>query len=236
MEESDCIPMNVVDWTNTCLGHGECDKEILKAVLNDNEPTMTDYLVEKIPDNCLVISISELYKTTTIFEKLLKIPPDIKKSVINIFRKTQKSCYRTIQDMITTDGGRKVQCNTYEAMYSVMTMSGIIAFLWMLSTRIGMNDIIFSITPEDFNVTSRARAQDLIFKWDNACGANDIIFTYEDYEQMRQAFKSSLNSAANKVIESLAKAKGIGRNDKCPCGSGKKFKQCHARAGLDFLI
>ena len=23
--------------------------------------------------------------------------------------------------------------------------------------------------------------------------------------------------------------KGIGRNDLCPCGSGKKFKQCHGR-------
>jgi preprotein translocase subunit SecA len=24
---------------------------------------------------------------------------------------------------------------------------------------------------------------------------------------------------------------GVGRNDKCPCGSGKKFKQCHGRPG-----
>ncbi|MEM8754155.1 MAG: SEC-C metal-binding domain-containing protein, partial [Pseudomonadota bacterium] len=22
----------------------------------------------------------------------------------------------------------------------------------------------------------------------------------------------------------------VGRNDACPCGSGKKFKQCHGRA------
>ncbi|MEY2731016.1 MAG: hypothetical protein RL584_2142, partial [Pseudomonadota bacterium] len=22
----------------------------------------------------------------------------------------------------------------------------------------------------------------------------------------------------------------VGRNDPCPCGSGKKFKQCHGRA------
>ncbi len=24
---------------------------------------------------------------------------------------------------------------------------------------------------------------------------------------------------------------GVGRNDRCPCGSGKKFKQCHGRPG-----
>ena len=23
----------------------------------------------------------------------------------------------------------------------------------------------------------------------------------------------------------------VGRNDKCPCGSGKKYKQCHGRPG-----
>jgi len=25
------------------------------------------------------------------------------------------------------------------------------------------------------------------------------------------------------------KIKDIGRNDKCPCGSGKKFKKCHGK-------
>jgi preprotein translocase subunit SecA len=27
----------------------------------------------------------------------------------------------------------------------------------------------------------------------------------------------------------------VGRNDKCPCGSGKKYKQCHGRAGAEPL-
>ncbi|HXK74078.1 MAG TPA: SEC-C metal-binding domain-containing protein, partial [Bacteroidales bacterium] len=25
--------------------------------------------------------------------------------------------------------------------------------------------------------------------------------------------------------------KKVGRNEPCPCGSGKKYKQCHGRAG-----
>ncbi|MCX6797421.1 MAG: SEC-C metal-binding domain-containing protein [Candidatus Doudnabacteria bacterium] len=25
------------------------------------------------------------------------------------------------------------------------------------------------------------------------------------------------------------KYKGVGRNDPCPCGSGKKFKRCHGK-------
>jgi len=27
----------------------------------------------------------------------------------------------------------------------------------------------------------------------------------------------------------------IGRNDPCPCGSGKKYKECHEREGSAFL-
>ncbi len=27
----------------------------------------------------------------------------------------------------------------------------------------------------------------------------------------------------------------IGRNDRCPCGSGKKYKDCHERDGSSFL-
>ncbi len=27
----------------------------------------------------------------------------------------------------------------------------------------------------------------------------------------------------------------IGRNEKCPCGSGRKYKDCHEREGSDFL-
>nr|MCA8835025.1 SEC-C domain-containing protein [Pseudomonadota bacterium] len=33
----------------------------------------------------------------------------------------------------------------------------------------------------------------------------------------------------NPHLENKKKFAGIGRNDKCPCDSGKKFKHCHGR-------
>ncbi len=33
----------------------------------------------------------------------------------------------------------------------------------------------------------------------------------------------------------VIKAKKIGRNDPCPCGSGKKYKKCHGKAGMEPL-
>jgi len=33
------------------------------------------------------------------------------------------------------------------------------------------------------------------------------------------------------VAEPVAAGVKVGRNDPCPCGSGKKFKQCHGKLG-----
>ncbi len=35
--------------------------------------------------------------------------------------------------------------------------------------------------------------------------------------------------AAEPVAPFVREAPKVGRNDPCPCGSGKKFKQCHGR-------
>ena len=44
--------------------------------------------------------------------------------------------------------------------------------------------------------------------------------------------KPSEDEAANAAVESSASSEyeGVGRNDSCPCGSGKKFKKCHGKA------
>ena len=39
--------------------------------------------------------------------------------------------------------------------------------------------------------------------------------------------KGSANSGAEKTVsKKAAKSSKVGRNEKCPCGSGKKYKQC----------
>ena len=39
-----------------------------------------------------------------------------------------------------------------------------------------------------------------------------------------------------KKMNTIVKPKKVGRNDPCPCGSGKKFKQCHGRDGSNFYV
>jgi len=37
------------------------------------------------------------------------------------------------------------------------------------------------------------------------------------------------------VVIPLVDRKGLGRNDLCPCGSGKKYKKCHEKSDMGLL-
>ena len=49
----------------------------------------------------------------------------------------------------------------------------------------------------------------------------DTLLSEEKKEEIRKEWKNS------KTVKSEPK---IGRNDPCPCGSGKKYKKCHGKA------
>jgi preprotein translocase subunit SecA len=48
-------------------------------------------------------------------------------------------------------------------------------------------------------------------------------------EQAQRAAAESAGRSKQKVETFVRSGKKVGRNDPCPCGSGKKYKQCHGR-------
>ena len=56
---------------------------------------------------------------------------------------------------------------------------------------------------------------------------NNNIKTDENLDKLMKA-KTSIDMVTNKTEKTQAKTQGklVGRNDPCPCGSGKKYKQC----------
>jgi preprotein translocase subunit SecA len=68
----------------------------------------------------------------------------------------------------------------------------------------------------------------------------DKIYTPEQIDGMRKAMVDSQleNSLLGRLVEMKVdptkkqmarKPPKVGRNEPCPCGSGKKFKKCHLR-------
>ena len=41
--------------------------------------------------------------------------------------------------------------------------------------------------------------------------------------------QANSNTQENQVTQPIHVEKKVGRNDPCPCGSGKKYKNCHGR-------
>jgi preprotein translocase subunit SecA len=72
--------------------------------------------------------------------------------------------------------------------------------------------------------------------WDNLMAniENDIVRTIYHVGIVREAPRQARGARANRGGEGGARqpvkaAKKIGRNDPCPCGSGKKYKKCHGK-------
>jgi preprotein translocase subunit SecA len=52
----------------------------------------------------------------------------------------------------------------------------------------------------------------------------------EESVQRRRVSKEVMNvGGEDQKKQPVRRAKKIGRNDPCPCGSGKKYKYCHGR-------
>jgi preprotein translocase subunit SecA len=54
--------------------------------------------------------------------------------------------------------------------------------------------------------------------------SEDVEYQHESAEQMGQEEEQQAPEASQPYMRDGSK---VGRNDPCPCGSGKKFKQCH---------
>jgi len=62
-------------------------------------------------------------------------------------------------------------------------------------------------------------------------------FTHEesgghgDEEAERQQAAEAAKPVNRQQQTVVRQGKKVGRNDACPCGSGKKYKQCHGKLG-----
>jgi preprotein translocase subunit SecA len=51
----------------------------------------------------------------------------------------------------------------------------------------------------------------------------------ETQEAAMRAAQSAGHEGAAQRLQPIVKEKIVGRNDLCPCGSGKKYKHCHGK-------
>ena len=47
--------------------------------------------------------------------------------------------------------------------------------------------------------------------------------------ERKEVSKKKITNESDEAVKKQAKSTKVGRNDPCPCGSGKKYKQCHGK-------
>lgn len=63
----------------------------------------------------------------------------------------------------------------------------------------------------------------------------DWLYELPQWDKIFSAEKKKELYREQKQSTTVVKPKKIGRNDPCPCGSGKKYKFCHGRKGAEPL-
>ncbi len=92
-------------------------------------------------------------------------------------------------------------------------------------------NMVFKLYPErtDQLPAQRARRsmnrQDMVLTHDSAIGAG-MAANKEPVSSAEKAHQAQETHGGQKV-QQLRVGPKIGRNDPCPCGSGKKYKNCH---------
>ena len=101
----------------------------------------------------------------------------------------------------------------------------------------GINDSLKEQNPieemEEDTVVNLGFDKELLFK--NMVDAKaDWLYGLPQWEKIFDEEKRHDLYLEAKKMNTIVKPKKIGRNDPCPCGSGKKFKQCHGRGGKNY--
>ena len=72
-------------------------------------------------------------------------------------------------------------------------------------------------SPEEIEAEERARREEA-----------EKAMQYQ-HDQMQATAQEMAKAAAAEEVELVTGGQKVGRNDPCPCGSGKKYKQCHGK-------
>ena len=105
----------------------------------------------------------------------------------------------------------------------IMTMTGFLD---------GINDSLKEANPieemEEDTSVNLGFDKELLYKNMVAAEA-DWLYNLPEWDLIFSAEKKKALYLEQKKSGTIVKPKKIGRNDPCPCGSGKKYKYCHGR-------
>ena len=80
-------------------------------------------------------------------------------------------------------------------------------------------------------LTVQVRTQEDVQAVEEAPAVSNVKYQHAGYEEALAMSNADAEGAPAGVVPFVRTGEKVGRNDPCPCGSGKKYKQCHGKLG-----
>ncbi|MDO4797991.1 MAG: SEC-C domain-containing protein [Coriobacteriales bacterium] len=237
VDAAQAVPMDVVAWCGTCFGVNggpePNDDTLIEATLNADHPDATDYIVpfDVVPTRTWRFDVLDILNGKLDGLGLTSA----EQSALQHSMERVRALQREHGDLLSTSLGQRTDQLSLELWYRLMVAAGLVPFVW--SQVLGRK-----IAPELLRTDPWAlmrtpgyrRAQEGIIAWDRSLGTPGQ-FGHADFEAMRNSFVAGCDQLAHQLVETKAARAGTARNGTCFCGSGKKYKKCCMRKGLDAL-
>ena len=78
-------------------------------------------------------------------------------------------------------------------------------------------------------LTVQVRTQEDVQAVEEAPAVTNVQYQHADYDEALGSSRADDGEAVAVATPFVRTSEKIGRNDPCPCGSGKKYKHCHGR-------
>ena len=233
VDDAAAVPMDVVTWCDECLGRTAPDDGALTRALSPDDAACTDYLLD----------VSATVRRTWRFDVL-----DILNGRLDGLGLDERERALVARSMaavralpqrpdvsIGSSLGGGYDSITLEVWYRLMLTASLMPLVWSRVTGVALLGELLALEPDVLATTPGfVEAQAHVSAWDRSVGAAEP-FGHERFGVMRASFVRGLDQMAAQVAGERARTEGVGRNDACFCGSGRKFKRCCSRKSLDQL-
>ena len=238
VDPAQAVPMDVVTWGATCFGVNggpdPNDDSLVEAVLNADHPNATDYIVpyDIEPKRTLRFDAVRLFSGQLDDLGLRDDEREALQRSLELVRAFQRNHGELLLDSF----GKRLDDLPLEMWYRIMVASGLVPFVWSRAQGKSIAPELLRIDPWDLMQTpGYQRAQIGIAAWDRSMGVPGE-FSHASFESIRGDFLAGLDQLAHVLVEKRAAATGVTRNGTCYCGSGRKYKKCCLRKGIDALV
>ncbi len=233
VDDKSAQPMDVVTWCDECLGSGEPDDDALTRALAPEGSDFTDYLLD--PDAAPLRSWR--FDVLDILNGRLDdlALGSAERAALQHSMESVRALPSREDVRLGSSLGGNLDQIPLEMWYRFMLTVSLMPLVWSQVTGTRVSPWLLSLVPDALGTTPGFQeAQAYVSVWDQSIGEREA-FGHERFAAMRACFLRGLDQMAGQLVQDRARAEGVGRNDECFCGSGRKFKKCCARKGLDSL-